>query len=338
MSTDLPDPLVPPEVDLRNFKFMPLEVMRLRDSDMAAQANGEEFKASVLLWCAAWHQVPAGSLPDDDLVLARFSGAGPAWRKVRAMALRGFVKCSDGRLYHPTVCEKAADSWESKQAQRKRTQAATDARGASRKAPDDQRNVQRDVERNVQRDDQRNVQRDGQRDTQRNVHQGNREGEGIEREEGAGSGLARPPAPACEASPDAEPECPDAEPTPAGLAYRAIGAEGIADANPGHPGLQRLLDDGVTLAELVSVAAELVAKGKPRFALLLSTVEGRRADAAAARLAASAPAAPAADDWLTVRSVNAKAAAVGLEPWDECVPFPSYSARIRAAIDGAKPS
>ena len=70
--SEAPDPLVPAEVDLRDFGFMPLDVLRLRDSDLAALANGEEFKAAVLLWCAAWHQVPAASLPNDDRLLARF--------------------------------------------------------------------------------------------------------------------------------------------------------------------------------------------------------------------------------------------------------------------------
>lgn len=108
---DLPDPPVPGDVDLRDFQFMPLDVLRLRDSDIAGLASGEEFKAAVLLWCVAWHQVPAGSLPDDDRLLARYSGAGPAWRKVRDMALRGFEKCADGRLYHPVICEKAMEAW-----------------------------------------------------------------------------------------------------------------------------------------------------------------------------------------------------------------------------------
>ena len=119
--SEAPDPLVPAEVDLRDFGFMPLDVLRLRDSDLAALANGEEFKAEVLLWCAAWHQVPAASLPNDDRLLARFSGAGPLWRKVKAEALRGFVECSDGRLYHSTIAEKALEAWRSKQAQRART-------------------------------------------------------------------------------------------------------------------------------------------------------------------------------------------------------------------------
>ena len=48
----LPDPLVPAEVDLRDFAFMPLHVVRLRDSGLTAKASGDEFRAAVLLWCA----------------------------------------------------------------------------------------------------------------------------------------------------------------------------------------------------------------------------------------------------------------------------------------------
>jgi hypothetical protein len=48
--------------------------------------NGEAFRAGVLLWCAAWHQVPAASLPDNDTELANLAGYGRVvkeWRKVR---------------------------------------------------------------------------------------------------------------------------------------------------------------------------------------------------------------------------------------------------------------
>ena len=54
---------LPADVDLRDFAFMPLEVARLRDSEMAAVADAEIFRCGVLLWCYAWHQVPAGSVP-----------------------------------------------------------------------------------------------------------------------------------------------------------------------------------------------------------------------------------------------------------------------------------
>ena len=121
MTNTAPSPLVAPEVDLRDFGFMPLDVLRLRDSDLAALSNGDEFKAAVLLWCVSWHQVPAASLPSDDRLLARFSGAGASWKKVKEGALRGFVLCSDGRLYHPVMAEKARDSWDAKMKQRERT-------------------------------------------------------------------------------------------------------------------------------------------------------------------------------------------------------------------------
>ncbi len=94
---DLPAPLVPAEVDLRDFTFLPLDVVRLRDSDLAALSSGDGFRAAVLLWCTSWHQSPAASLPDDDRLLARYAGFGrdiDAWKAVRDEALRGYRLCS----------------------------------------------------------------------------------------------------------------------------------------------------------------------------------------------------------------------------------------------------
>jgi hypothetical protein len=113
----LRDPLVPAEVDLRDFQYMELDVRVLRDSRFGAEVSGDAFRAGVMLWCASWHQVPAGSVPDDDIELANLAGFGrffKEWRKVREQALQGFVKCSDGRLYHQVVCEKANAAWTSK--------------------------------------------------------------------------------------------------------------------------------------------------------------------------------------------------------------------------------
>lgn len=110
-------PLVPAEVDLRSFPFMPLYVQQLRDSKIASIATGDEFRAAVLLWCASWHQVPAASLPDDDIDLAKLSGYGrdlAGWQAVRDRALHGWLKCSDGRFYHPIIADLAMDSWSKK--------------------------------------------------------------------------------------------------------------------------------------------------------------------------------------------------------------------------------
>ncbi len=113
-------PLVPADVDLTDFEFMPLSVIKLRDSGLASDEPPEVCWAAVLLWCAAWHQVPAASIPDNDQWQAKHAGyksrgrIDPAWSKVREGALRNFVKCADGRLYHTTVAKKALEAWESK--------------------------------------------------------------------------------------------------------------------------------------------------------------------------------------------------------------------------------
>jgi hypothetical protein len=119
--TDKPAPLVPAHIDLRDFEFMPLRVVRLRDSDLVTYSSGDEFKAAVILWCAAWHQMPAGSLPDDDRWLAKHSGAGLGWKKLRAGALRGWLLCSDGRLHHAVLAHVVLASWKKKQEQRAKT-------------------------------------------------------------------------------------------------------------------------------------------------------------------------------------------------------------------------
>lgn len=137
MVEPLPEPLVPADVDVDRLPGFILDVDRLFSSELYALASGDEFRAAVSLWARAWKQHPAGSLPDDDAILAAFSGAGPRWRKVKAMALRGFVKCSDGRLYHRVLCEDVLRAAQAKQDRRDRTAAATEARKRKR---DDGRN------------------------------------------------------------------------------------------------------------------------------------------------------------------------------------------------------
>lgn len=130
--TELPEPLMPPGCDLRDYPWMPLDTRRLLKSATWIKGAAEAKVAAMTLWCEAWHQVPAGSIEDDDEMLAALSGAGARWPEVRDHALRGWVKCSDGRLYHPVVCEKAREAWEIKQAQRQRTQAAREAKRQKR--------------------------------------------------------------------------------------------------------------------------------------------------------------------------------------------------------------
>lgn len=103
-------PLTPPDLDLRDFPYLPLDIARLFGSQFHAIASDAEWRAGMILWLKSYHQVPAASLPDDDVALARLAEFGRdvrGWKKVRDVALRGWVLCDDGRLYHPVVAEKA---------------------------------------------------------------------------------------------------------------------------------------------------------------------------------------------------------------------------------------
>ena len=122
--TDLPEPLTPTDCDLRRYPWMPLDVTRLLTSETWVLGTPEQKVACITLWAKSWHQVPAGSLPAHDSMLCHLSEAGSAWKRVRDHALRGWIKCSDGRLYHPVVCEKARESHELLLAQKARTEAA----------------------------------------------------------------------------------------------------------------------------------------------------------------------------------------------------------------------
>lgn len=124
MTDQTPAPLTTAETDVRDLDCMMLNVERLLASELWALATGEEFKAAVGLWCRAWKQIPAGSLPDDQRVLASFAGVTAGrWARIAEMALRGFVRCADGRLYHRVLCEEAVRAYARKTARRQEAEA-----------------------------------------------------------------------------------------------------------------------------------------------------------------------------------------------------------------------
>jgi hypothetical protein len=99
------EPPIPAGADLRGIADMPIAVEAILA--LAQNVSAEAFKATMLLHCYAWHQVPPG-LPDDDVELCAMAGLErPVWEQVRAQALTGFTRCSDDRLYHPAIVEKA---------------------------------------------------------------------------------------------------------------------------------------------------------------------------------------------------------------------------------------
>jgi uncharacterized protein YdaU (DUF1376 family) len=120
------------------------------------------------------------------------------------------------------------------------------------------------------------------------------------------------------------------QPTAAGLLCKAIKAAGVADVNPGHPDLLRLMAAKIPEETFTAAAASLAGRGRGRFALLLRTVEGQWTDAQEAGPVAEAK---AADPWATRGGVEGIAKKLGMPRWDECCTFDFYLGRVRKAFE-----
>jgi hypothetical protein len=98
------EPLTPPGTDLRRAAVFEMDIVNLLHSEFIHLASNEELGAAARLCVHSLYQVPAGSLPNDEVILAKIAGCDhrkKAWQRIRAMALYGWELCSDGRLYHP---------------------------------------------------------------------------------------------------------------------------------------------------------------------------------------------------------------------------------------------
>ena len=106
--TALPQPPYGLEVDVRDLDGFMLNVERLMASELVALSSHEVIAAALFLWCRAWKQLPAASLPDDDRVMAAFSRLPYArFKKLKPEVLRGFTKHADERWYHRTLSAEA---------------------------------------------------------------------------------------------------------------------------------------------------------------------------------------------------------------------------------------
>lgn len=135
MSDLTPPPLVSSNVRIETFRYMPLDIHRLLSSTtwIKAAKQGNLGHVMMTLWCEAFRHSPAGSLPNDDEVLAHLAMCDmDEWKSIKERALSGFVLCSDNRLYHPVVVEKVMACWTQKQALSERTKNATLAKKKSR--------------------------------------------------------------------------------------------------------------------------------------------------------------------------------------------------------------
>jgi hypothetical protein len=111
----LPPPLVPSDVSLGGNDWFPLYHRRLLKSRWWRIASDVARSRNVDLWCHAFEELPAGSLPDDDLELADLAGFGrdmAAFVALKSEILAPWTLCNDGRWYHPALCEVVLEVWE----------------------------------------------------------------------------------------------------------------------------------------------------------------------------------------------------------------------------------
>jgi hypothetical protein len=94
-------------------------------------------RISVEFWSEAYEQVPAGSIPDDDVQLSDWAGFGrrnlTEWLAVKDEVMSAWVKCADGRWYHPTLCEVALTAWSERQDHLRRREEERQRKEAYRK-------------------------------------------------------------------------------------------------------------------------------------------------------------------------------------------------------------
>lgn len=93
----------PADTKAKGWRFE-LDLEQVRQSDTWALAAPATRPWLLMLWATAWEQVPCGSLPKDDaLIAARIGMDAKAFAKVRDVLLRGWRLADDGRLYHETI-------------------------------------------------------------------------------------------------------------------------------------------------------------------------------------------------------------------------------------------
>lgn len=139
--SDLIEPPIPDDVDLRNLEWMPLHIDKLVSSRAWRDAKRRPDLAFFMmnLWMAAWKEVPAGSLPNDDRTLREIAGCSPQrWPTARQPVLRSFVAATNARIYHPTIVEEAIRAWELKTSRHAKMKDARKAKAAKRIAQQNQ--------------------------------------------------------------------------------------------------------------------------------------------------------------------------------------------------------
>lgn len=120
VSSPLPDVPYPTATRSAGWRFS-LDTTRIRQSDTWTLARPEVRPWLLMLWMVAWEECPCGSLPTDESLIAAKLGIDAAlFAAHRSVLIRGWKRCSDGRLYHDVLSEYVIEMIETREGNRKR--------------------------------------------------------------------------------------------------------------------------------------------------------------------------------------------------------------------------
>lgn len=100
-----PSPFLPNDVDLNGID-MPFEISFVRAKEWESLSSRPSVAfAKINLICESWEQLPAASLPKDNLKLMALSKCPSLdeWEDIRDEVLQDWVLCSDQRFYHQKI-------------------------------------------------------------------------------------------------------------------------------------------------------------------------------------------------------------------------------------------
>lgn len=87
-----------------------MDYEQIEQSSTWALAGVEARPWLLMMWMTAWRQVPCGSLPSEESVIAAQIGMPPKmWAKHRDVMMRGWTAADDGRVYHPTLTARVVE-------------------------------------------------------------------------------------------------------------------------------------------------------------------------------------------------------------------------------------
>ena len=110
----------PADTKAKGWRFE-LDIDQVMQSDTWALAPHDIRPWLLMIWSISWQQIPCGSLPADDAVIAARIGMKlAAFMKNKAILLRGWAESNDGRLYHPTITQRVLSMLETKQKEKDR--------------------------------------------------------------------------------------------------------------------------------------------------------------------------------------------------------------------------